>query len=357
MPESTINTDISAITLEACAWYAQLETGELSPADQDAFREWINRSPRHAAEIKKQWNLSLELNVLSGMSQSINDAIAEHQTINQRNKYQNIFSFGKAVAVLVVAALALALFMTPVGTPNKTLYYTTKIGEQQTIELTDGSLVELNTNSQIEVSFEKNNRRVRLLKGEAFFDVTPDQERPFWVYANDQHVRVVGTAFMMSLIDSDLNLLVTEGRVELAKTPSSKLLKTTTDYQQSVTQLFDEELPEEAIALTAGQSIVVSDSNQKLEVIKISEREQLRELSWQDGLHDFSNTRLEDVIKELSRYTSMNIEINNAELRDLKFGGVFRIGEIEPLFDALESAYGLKVSHLNDNTIQLSLAN
>ena len=357
MGEDVFSTDASNITLEACAWIAQLETGELSAADQDAFREWIARSPQHASEIKQQAHMSCELNVLSGMAQSINKASAEHRGTVQRGKPRNTFAFGKAIAALFVAAFALILFMDRTNTSIETTFYATELGQHEKITLTDGSVVQLNTDSQIEVLFENNNRRVRLLRGEAFFDVTPNAERPFWVYANDQYVRVVGTAFLVSLLDTDFNLLVTEGRVELARTPSLTNLQIPTDSQSSIDQNTDGQLSTEPIALKAGQSIRVSGARQTIAVQAVSEREQLRELSWQEGLHDFSNARLEDVVKELSRYSSMKIEITDPELRDLRFGGVFRIGDIQPLFDALQTAYGINVSNFDSDTVRLSLTN
>ena len=87
----------------------------------------------------------------------------------------------------------------------------------------------------------------------------------------------------------------------------------------------------------------------------VSEREQLRELSWQEGLHDFSNTPLEEVVAELSRYSTTKIEITDPALGELEFGGVFRIGDTQPLFEALETAYGVEVNYLGDERVTLSL--
>ncbi len=233
--------------------------------------------------------------------------------------------------------------------------YTTSIGEYREFTLSDGSIIELNTDSQVEVSYDKNNRRVRLLSGEAFFDVMPNVDRPFWVYAGDKYVRVVGTAFMVSLLDENFELLVTEGKVELMSNTSSVVSLQQSESVNALESIDSEQLSNKPISLIAGQSISIADMEQTAPVQTLSERDQRRELSWQEGLHDFSDNSLEEVINQVARYNQIKIEITDPELRELRFGGVFRIGDTEPLFDALVSAYGVQVSYVDDNHVILSM--
>lgn len=359
MSRDIFSDDGSNITAEACAWIPQLETGKLTAADQEAFREWINRSPRHAAEIRYQAEMSKELNVLAGMAQPIDAAADHHSAAVSRKKPRSSFGFIPAAFAISIAALmffAATAIYRPVNSSVETALYRTAIGEYREFVLSDGSVVKLNTDSQIEVTFDKDNRRVRLLNGEVFFDVTSNAKRPFWVYTQDQHIRVVGTAFLVSLLDKNFELMVTEGRVELASnSPPANLQQ----QQQIVTRDSEDQpkldqLSTEPIALVAGQSIHVSVSKQTTPVQTLSEIEQRRELSWQEGLHEFSDDSLLDVVRELSRYNRMKIEITDPELQELKFGGVFRIGETQLLFDALEAAYGVEVVYLDDNSVHLS---
>jgi len=72
------------ITAEACAWIAQLETGDLTPADVDAFREWMHRSPRHVAEIQRLARLSADLNILTALAQPLREAAAHYEPFVER---------------------------------------------------------------------------------------------------------------------------------------------------------------------------------------------------------------------------------------------------------------------------------
>jgi transmembrane sensor len=345
----------SDITAEACAWIAQLESGELTAADLDAFREWIGRSPSHAAQIKQLAAMSKDMNVLTGMVEPIQEAANEHRVLMSPRAIpafglRRLATMAVAVCVLVVGVF----FFQQSQTSDVAFFVTTAVGEYQDVQLPDGSIVKLNTNSKIEVSYSKHQRKVRLLVGEAFFDVMPNAERPFFVYADEKQVRVVGTAFLVRLIDKEFELMVTKGRVELGKAsalPAASSAKAVvTVPPEPANTSTDLSVP---VALVAGQSITLAEIK-SAPIVSVSKREQQRELSWQEGLHDFSKTRLEDVINELSRHTTLTIEITDPSLRDLQFGGIFRIGDTAALFGALETSFGIQVSTLNNNTVRLS---
>lgn len=352
MNRDMFSSDESNIAAEASSWIAQLETGKLTAADEVAFREWIGRSPRHAIELRYLANMSKELDRFSDIAYDAELAENLRRARVPEKRSRSILSFEAMVGGSVAAAVILAFVFVfgQINTQIDTTIYSTAVGEHREFKLPDGSTIELNTDSQIEVSYDRYNRKVRLLSGEAFFDVVPNADRPFWVYADDKNVRVVGTAFMVSLLDSNFELLVTEGRVELASSRSSTVSQVPSNTIDSLDQ---QSL--ESTALVAGQSISISDADYFSPVQTLSERDQRRELSWQEGLHDFSETSLEEVINQVTRYSQIRIEIIDPELRELKFGGVFRIGDTEPLFDALASAYGVQVRYLDDNSVTLSI--
>jgi transmembrane sensor len=107
--------------------------------------------------------------------------------------------------------------------------------------------------------------------------------------------------------------------------------------------------------LEAGQSITIPASKETSLVVNKSERDLQRELSWQEGLHDFSETPLENVIREVSRYSPLEVEITDPALREIRFGGIFRTGETQPLLDALQASYGVNVEYVGDTKVRLSL--
>lgn len=353
MTKDLLSHKSSDITSEACAWIAQLETGELTAADLEAFREWMQRSPRHAAEIKQLAQMSGDLNVLTDMAESLHEAGEEYRSVVGRRR-QPTLTLARIAAVVAVVAVIFSVVLFQMSGPVEPRMLTTAVGEYREIELQDGTQVKLNTDSQIEVVYDKDQRKVRLLAGEAFFDVVPNPDRPFIVYANGKYVRVVGTAFLVSLIDRDFGLTVTEGRVELAETAVLEDAgKETVEPDNASSAVPTVIAP---MVLEAGQSVSISGAAEVTPVTTLSERELQRELSWQEGLHDFSNTPLEEVVRELSRHSPIAIEIADPQLRDLKFGGIFRIGETKPLFDALEASFGIEVTYLDKNRVSLSLA-
>ena len=350
------------ITAEASAWIAQLESGELTAADLDAFREWIGRSPQHAAEIRQLAAMSMEMNVLTNMVEPIQEAAKAHRSLRPHDTgITKALRRITSMAVFACLLVAVIFSFRQLNTSPSPMMITTTVGEYRVAELPDGSLVKLNTDSRVEVSFNDHQRKVRLLAGEAFFDVIPNPKRPFFVYADNKQVKVVGTAFLVRLIDQEFELMVTKGKVELAKTATIATVQPTLTVEQSYTtppvnsnKNKTNSATTDPIALVAGQSITMDVEDDQAPIVAVSEREQLRELSWQEGLHDFSNTSLEDVVEELSRHSTMTIEITDPALRDLKFGGIFRIGDTEALFGALETPFGIQISYIDKNKVSLS---
>src|SRR5262249_32846254 len=118
-----------------------------------------------------------------------------------------------AVGVLLTIAGTLAWQMHRVNTAKATGTYAPAIGHHQTITLPDGSAVQLNTDSQVQVAYDGEHRRLRLLRGEALFTVAPDPGKPFEVQAANSLTRAIGTAFSVHLEGRQVDVTVTQGTV------------------------------------------------------------------------------------------------------------------------------------------------
>ncbi|MEE9272086.1 MAG: FecR domain-containing protein [Robiginitomaculum sp.] len=358
------NSNLKAdIVSEACAWIVQIEEGNLTPADQVAFEEWINRSPVHKLEITHLARFSSELNILTAMRPSLDEAMLRRKKMRKpKNRW-------KMVLPLMMASISVVFLMLSDFFVNDNVmplpdavpaFYATQIGGQQDITLSDGSVVKLNTNTEVEIDFNAKRRKIRLIKGEAFFQVAHNPDRPFLVYAGDKVVRAVGTAFIVRHLTEKFEVTVTEGRVELKTDLLSNIIKpvvsvgTVKEPAKSMTI--------DPVAIEAGETItyntVAMVTPAKINrVEKITKREIERELSWQDGLLEFSDTPLTEVIADLSRYTSLKIEISDPELRNLKFGGLFRTDELSVLFDTLETNFDIIVKYEDNDIIKISRPN
>lgn len=347
MTERTASPDNSAIAAEACAWIAQFESGELSEKDLDAFREWIKRSPRHAAEMRRYAHLWDDLNLLTEMAQPIAAALKEKNRLAEPDllgRTQSRRWLTAAAAALMLMIGAGLYFLPNAEQRDGPIFVSTEVGEHRFAELTDGTKIDVNTDSQLEVDFTEEVRKVRLLKGEALFTVAKDPDRPFIVYAGARTVTAVGTAFSVRLSDREsIEIVVSEGVVELASIPAiggrageAGLVNAGPD----------------AIMRAGQKALVKRDSIGAIEFVTPAEIE--RKLGWTEGILDFSDEPLADVIAELSRYTDLRIVILDPEIERLQFGGVFRIGEIDTLFGALEQSFGIRVVRSGGGLIYLS---
>ena len=331
--------DRNAIEAEACAWIAQLD-GDTRPSEEDveALREWINRSPLHRTELERLTDLWGDLNVLTELAVLPRHAATEPT----RHWIARLFTIpvgvGAFAASLVIGMTAAFWYSDQSGNvvPIDTVY-TTDVGEQQQLVLPDGSSIELNTDTQLAVDFDRNRRNVRLLRGEAYFEVAHDSKRPFVVYAGTGRVRAVGTAFSVQIKEQTVDVTVTDGRVELASVKSREIQMPESEANRTV--------------LKAGQIAQLNGSINQ--VATVDKAAMARKLSWRDGMLVFSGEPLGYVVEQVGRYTAIDIQFSDPTLREIPIGGYFRVGETEALFEALENSFGVAVVRAGDGTVQL----
>lgn len=361
---SSINVGINAgsdITAEACAWIAQLESGDLSGADLAALREWISRSPAHKQELREVAAFSGQLSIFTELAEPLAVA-AGRNSVLRRPAWRRIFGAPAMAAGVTAFAVAIAVIaFLPFNSPSPSIYRTA-VGEYQALELTDGTTVQLNTDSQIEVDYRESERRVRLIYGEVLFDVTSNPSRPFVVYSNAAVAEAVGTSFVVRLRNSVTELAVVEGVVafsRLAGTLQEPSLDVQTDQAPGAAKQTDIAPPR--VLVRAGQTLsssAIPDDHKAADAIipTITQRDIQRKLSWTEGLLDFSETPLEEVIAEVTRHNNVSIEIEDPELKKLTFGGMFRTGDVDPLLEAL-AGLDIEVVRLENDRILLRKAN
>ena len=357
-----LSSDTPDLTAEASAWLAQLETGKLSKEDMAAFREWIQRSPRHYAEIRRLAELSMEVNVLAGMAEPLKAAARRRRVVSHPGKTSRRLSGGTfrmwgALGLAAVAALTVMIVVRLPQAPAEPdpIYLATAVGQTQEVALDDGSKVKLNTDSQIEVAFAKGHRSVYLEKGEAFFEVAHDTGRPFTVYAGDRSVTAVGTAFSVRWTDDEFTVTVSEGRVAYDSAPGGRKIASAAGAAGRAPVSASPDVAPKTM-LGAGQRLEVASMDRGEVIERIPENELSRELAWRSGFLDFEDAPLSEVVREMQRYTPQAIEIEDGELADLRFGGVFRIGETEAFIEALELSFGVEVEERAGDRLVLKSA-
>ena len=224
--------------------------------------------------------------------------------------------------------------------PSVRQSYATAIGAQKKFTLADGSVVALNTNSQIDVELLGNRRDIHLVHGEAYFEVVHDKTRPFTVYANQYVVRDIGTAFAVHLLDKGLvNVRVTKGSVEIAAPgPDGR----GSDDVKSLG------------VVVAGRDVVFGQKVERAEVV--SDAELSRKLAWRQGQLIYSGQPLAEVLADISRYSDIEIEIADPALRDLPVGGSFSANQTDAIIAALENNFGVHAEWLDARHVRLTSA-
>ena len=173
--------DRAIIEEEAGAWIIMLDS-ETEPSEQQrqAFKEWMSRSPAHREEVKNLAKFWGKMNILTELA--VPQHIVPHNRKSRRQKQSSPFISNIAIAAYslsLAVGIALWVQLAPSNSPQNGLY-ATAVGQQKTIQLRDGSTLQLNTNSQVRVDYTDQHRDIRLLQGEAHFVVAkkPQQTLP-----------------------------------------------------------------------------------------------------------------------------------------------------------------------------------
>jgi transmembrane sensor len=336
---------------EAERWLVKLDGDAFSAADGEAFREWLRASPEHRQAIRALVVLWNDLDILSELSDLFPLTPRPTQKTTPRLPGRWIVP---AAAAAVIAAIALGVGMIySVGRdPRPDIAIVagatelhTAVGQTAVFDLGDGSRVTLNTDSVVEVAFDASQRNLRLVQGEAHFQVAHDPDRAFVVHAGTGIVRAVGTAFGVRLKDEGVEVSVTEGTVLVASGVSARA--------DRFVALDEIELRDIATAVRAGQSIAYGhEAVSRLETLPPDRL--ARKLAWQSGMLMFEGETLAEAVAEISRYTDTEIVIADPAIRGIPIGGYFRTGEVDALLAVLEDSFSIQVNRIHPNLVYLS---
>jgi len=328
--------DTNALEAEAAGWAVRLESENVTAEDLKAFHEWQNTSPYHreiAGRMEWIWSELDELKTFAKPA-SLGAAIGR----NARNEiFRGTRHLLYASACLLAVVAAIPLYNMLLATPPIVVDYQTAVGAQRTVRLPDGSTAYLNTNSRIEAEISDRTRKVHLLRGEVYFEVAHNEQRPFTVYAARGLVRDIGTAFDVRLDGQSINITVAQGSVELATFDAGPQAVTTTEQHLAT--------------LAAGQAAVFDRKVEHLALI--SDAAINRQLAWRQGVLIYAGEPLAQVVADYSRYTNVSVEIEDPQLRTVQVGGYFEIGKIDAFFDALRSNFGIVAQRRDATHVEL----
>ncbi|WDY58297.1 FecR family protein [Pseudomonas sp. PSKL.D1] len=293
--------DSEQLFAEATAWYYRLQADDATADEHEAFAAWKAKG----TDRVQAWD---EVIVLLGALQAPARAIRQQQHDAWRKPVR--WAWPKAVAAVLLLGF---LFAQTPWLDRWRSDYATVTGEARSVQLGDGSRLELNTDSAVQVEMLANERRVTLLRGEAWFDVARNPDRPFVVHAGDGWVRVVGTRFSVERADGQTRVQVEQGKVEVNAGQGP------------------------GVFLEPGQAVEYSAST----LAAAHAFEPASAFAWRHRQLVFSQRPLAEVVDELNRYWPGQTLVLGDNLRARKVSGVFEIDKPQAVIKALTHTLGL----------------
>ncbi|MBU2881492.1 FecR domain-containing protein [Psychrosphaera sp. B3R10] len=386
-------TNRSKINEEAAQWVLLLEdTSKLSNKQIEELNNWVATSDIHRECIESMASSWGEMDLLAQvmvpqeihkpsvfltmLTKLLLPVIAMLSLLTvAMNQSKNLLRPIVLAPVLLCAIVFFSVINIQQANNPVNTVISTKVGESIHHQLPDGSSLWLNSSSKVQINYSENFRRINLFAGEAHFEVAKDPMRPFEVYADDRLVRAIGTAFTVHKLAERIEVLVSEGTVELAIIDNTlvvipddyKAIKIARNFEDknlkssSGLAIKDETnqpvtLKKKLGKLTAGQRISIPVKNDNLSAIdELDTSEVARFLSWKEGKLVFAGESLEEVIKEITRHTEVKIDVLDPQLKSMRIGGQFQVGETDTLFYVLESGFGISVNKLDANHVQLNI--
>lgn len=293
---------------EASGWYFRLQADDVTDAEREQFAHWLAQG---AAQYEAWQEVHLLLGSLREPARQIRQA---EQARWKKTPAKRWMPWASAAAVLLmVGALAT---QTP-WLDRWRADYATSTGETRTIALADGSHLQLNTDSAVQVHLSAGQRQVRLLRGEAWFEVSKDPARPFVVESGMGTVTVVGTQFSVAQRQARTQVQVAEGKVQVSAGSGAPVF------------------------LEPGRAVEFSDG----QLSQVHGFDPAASFAWRQRQLVFRQQPLAEVVEELNRYWPGRTLVLGDELREQRVSGVFDIDKPEAVLKALVYTLNLKAEH------------
>lgn len=307
---------------EACYWVARLRSGAVSQADKACFSRWLNSDCEHETAFDSaiaDWQI---LGTLAH-TETAKTCFTDPQPTSVSGFFsQWVFQWQGAafasIALLAVLSTSLLQPSTP-NTPDTTQHFATVRGEHRLIALSDGSEVNLNTDSEIHIDYSDKIRNLTLIKGEAFFKVASNRVRPFVVDVGDGTVTAVGTAFGIKRTTENVSVTVIEGIVSVKEHDTQPQIKP------------------ETRTLKADEGLIID----KRGLSTVIATNAMRALAWRDQLLVLENQSLPVALAELNRYLKHPVDPTHPSLANLKVSGTFSLQTPEATLTALVTTFDL----------------
>jgi transmembrane sensor len=303
--------------------------------DEAVFEEWLAADPAHAEAWVRACNA---WSAFDGADDADLRKLREtpERSVDRQARPRRGFAIAASIAVIAATGGAV-LFNWQGGTkPGGTvstevasgdperLMLTTAKGEHRSFQLADTSTVTLNTDSAVAVAFRPGERRLDLIRGQAFFKVAQDKARPFVVAADGQTVTALGTQFEVRTETSSLRVVLVEGRVSVTPARGTP------------------------VVMRAGQQLLAGPQG-----ITMSAADVDAVNDWQRGIVTFKGATLASAVSELNRYSRAQLKVEDPRLAELTVSGVFQTNDVRRFARTIAEIYQVKVVPAGGETLRI----
>lgn len=223
--------------------------------------------------------------------------------------------------------------------------YVTRTGEQKTIKLTDGSMITMNTATQLLVDIGNTSRMVTLIRGEAYFDVAKDPIRPFSVKVGKHAITVLGTEFNIMKLSDEFTLAVAEGAVGIHDQNEPLVTAPLSLDDTKVNSLEFSDPGQHRV--TAGWVVNLDESRDYMVAYRSDKIASMAQ--WRTGLLRFEGIPLGEVVRQINRYSAKKILIEDPYIMNIEIYGSVQINSLDSALRGLEKSYPVKINHQFDS--------
>jgi len=332
---------------EAGEWWVRRQQDGWTPEDEQALAIWLAGDPQRRAafeSVQRSWRDAAELRhhfpqaythgekTRRASDRRMASPISGWVQVLRRLVHGGgSWARGPALSAgLATAFLCIGLFggygwYHWAYLPQYTLSIATGPGELRAVQLPDGSRIDLNTRSTLQVRYYAQRREVLLDQGEAFFQVAPDADRPFTVDSGRSRVRVLGTAFNVRVASPAMVVQVQQGRVAVR-----------VDRARSDT---------EALVMGPGAGVAIDNRTLAYRIVPTSAS---AVAEWRSGQLYFKQVPLREVARELARYLGAPVSVDGDALGATPISGLLALREPERFLLALPSLIDARVEQMAD---------
>jgi transmembrane sensor len=338
--------------VEASAWRTHLSENDLESTPE--FEAWLSDGGNRQAwdRVQQGWDLFGEHATSPELLDLRRRALGTARSMGRqrwatRHPWIGRFHRATIAAGILVLAAGGAITFNLLSSD----VYKTAAGERRVVTLADGSRVQLDSLTELHVHYSENARDLKLIKGQARFDVARDVQRPFSVAAAGRKVIATGTSFNVDLLSRNLYVTLIEGKVVIlsqsATVPRAPGVQVPARPEAAATSdvvLANVAQPPQVVELEAGQQFALSESGEA----SVAPANVQQATAWQSGQIVVENEPLSSVIMRVNRYAAQPISVTDEKIAALRISGVFNTGDIAGFISTVTHYLPIKAEQSGD---------